>query len=54
MASTITVDKKAIMDLVRLKNKFDSVIESLELMGDKEFMDSYKKSQRANKEKRVC
>ena len=28
----------------RIKNEFDEVVESLELMPNKEFMDSYKKS----------
>lgn len=44
MSSTITVNKDAIMDLVRLKDEFDSIIESLELMADEEFMESYKKA----------
>ena len=44
MAETISVRKKAILDLVKVKEEFDSIIESLELMSDKEFMNSYKKS----------
>lgn len=44
MAQTINVSKEAILDLVRVKEEFDTIIESLELMADKEFMDSYKKS----------
>ena len=32
------------MDLVRVKAEFDSIVESLELMADNEFMNSYKKS----------
>lgn len=32
------------MDLVRVKAEFDTIIESLELMSDEEFMSSYKKS----------
>ncbi len=44
MAQTINVSKEAILDLVRVKDEFDVIIESLELMADKEFMDSYKKS----------
>ena len=44
MANTITVNKEAILDLVRVKDEFDSIIESLELMADKEFMESYKKA----------
>ena len=41
---TIQINKEAIIDLIRLKNEFDSVIESLELMSDSEFMESYRKS----------
>ena len=44
MVNTICVKKETIMDLVRVKDEFDSIIESLELMSVKEFMDSYKKS----------
>ena len=44
MAGTISVRKDAIMDLIRVKNEFDSIVESLELMSDSEFMGSYKKS----------
>lgn len=44
MASTICIKKDAIMDLVKVKNEFDSIIESLELMADSEFMNSYKKA----------
>ena len=42
MGTTITVNKEAILDLVKVKEEFDSIVESLELMADKEFMDSYK------------
>jgi len=41
---TIQVNKKAIADLVRAKDDFDSIIESLELMSDKKFMKSYNKA----------
>ena len=44
MTNTITINKEAILDLVRVKDEFDSIIESLELMADKEFMESYKKA----------
>jgi len=44
MADTISIRKDAIVDLVRVKDKFDSIVESLELMSDPEFMESYKKS----------
>tara|TARA_Y100000310_G_C20529802_1_gene737830 strand:+ start:674 stop:850 length:177 start_codon:yes stop_codon:yes gene_type:complete len=43
---TIEVNKEAILDLVRVKNEFDSIIESLELMSNPEFMASYEKSKK--------
>jgi len=44
MAETIAVNKQAIFDLIKVKDEFDSIIESLELMADKGFMESYNKS----------
>ena len=44
MAQTINVSKEAILDLVKVKEEFNSIVESLELMSDKEFMNSYKKA----------
>ena len=41
---TIEVNKKAIADLIRVKDDFDSIVESLELMSDKKFMKSYNKA----------
>ncbi|MBI2499196.1 hypothetical protein HYV88_03050 [Candidatus Woesearchaeota archaeon] len=41
---TVLINKKAISDLVRVKEEFDAIVESIELMGDKEFMASYKKA----------
>ena len=41
---TITINKQAIVDLVKVKGEFDAIVESIELMGDKEFMESYKKA----------
>ena len=32
------------MDLVRVKDEFDGIVESLVFMGDKEFMASYHKA----------
>ena len=43
-SATVTVNKEAILDLVRVKDEFDSIVESLELMSDSEFMSSYQKS----------
>ena len=44
MAETITIKKQAIKDLVKVKSEFDSIVESLELMSEEDFMDSYRKS----------
>ena len=44
MATTVSIKKEAIMDLLKVKDEFDSIIESIELMSDKEFMNSFKKS----------
>ena len=41
---TITIKKQAIRDLIRVKEEFDAIIESLELVDNKEFMKSYKKA----------
>ena len=41
---TITIDKKALSDLIRIKEEFDLIVESLELMNDKEFMASHKRA----------
>ena len=44
MGNTVSVRKDALVDLIRVKEEFNSIIESLELMGDEEFMASLKKS----------
>jgi len=44
MEKTVTISKEAFDDLVKLRNELDTVVESLELMKGKEFMDSYKKA----------
>lgn len=44
MAETININRSAIEDLQRLKEEFNLIMESIELMNDKEFMKSYKKS----------
>tara|TARA_Y100000310_G_scaffold317846_1_gene371214 strand:+ start:31160 stop:31342 length:183 start_codon:yes stop_codon:yes gene_type:complete len=43
-SATVEVNRDAILDLVRVKDEFDSIVESLELMSDIDFMTSYKKS----------
>ncbi|MFH0876028.1 MAG: hypothetical protein V1859_08885 [archaeon] len=44
MSATVEINREAITDLIRVKEEFDSIVESIELMMNKEFMDSYKKS----------
>ena len=41
----ITIDKKAFIELMKLKEEFDLVMESIELSNDKEFMESLKRSE---------
>lgn len=51
MKETLSIDKKAIADLVRIKEDFNAIIESIELMGDDKFMNSFKKSKDQIKER---
>ncbi|NMG83594.1 MAG: hypothetical protein GIS02_05245 [Methanosarcinales archaeon] len=44
VAECVMVTREAISDLVRVKDEFDTIVESLELMSDTKFMDSYKKA----------
>ncbi len=41
---TVTIRKDAVVDLIKLKREFDLIVESIELMSDKKFMDSYRKA----------
>ncbi len=41
---TITINKQAVDDLLKIKGEFDAVVESIELMSNPEFMNSYNKS----------
>jgi len=41
---TITINKQAVTDLLKVKEEFDSIIESIELMSNEEFMKSYNKA----------
>ena len=41
---SVLVKKQAIVDLIKTKEQFDAIVESIELMTDKSFMESYKKS----------
>ena len=44
MEEEICINKSAIIDLARLTNEINDRVESLELMSNKKFMDSLKKS----------
>jgi len=48
---TITLDINIFKDLVRIREDFDSVMESIELMADEEFMESYKKAKQEIKDR---
>ena len=39
-----TIDKKAFVELMKVKEELDLVVESIELMNDKEFVKSYERS----------
>ncbi|MBL7147437.1 MAG: hypothetical protein ISS82_01275 [Nanoarchaeota archaeon] len=43
---TTQINKQATLDLVQIKDSFDNVVESLELMSDKDFMDSFNKAKK--------
>ena len=44
MQETVTIEKQALTDLKKVKEEFDTIVESIELMQDKQFMESYKKA----------
>jgi hypothetical protein len=44
MGNTVPIRKDAINDLLRVKEEFDAIVESIELMSDKKFMASMKRS----------
>ncbi len=41
---TITINKQAVEDLLKVKDDFDSIVESIELMSNPQFMKSYNKA----------
>jgi len=41
---TITINRQAVEDLMKVKDEFDSIVESIELMSNPQFMKSYKKA----------
>jgi len=44
MQHSVVLSREAVNDLLRVKEDFDAIIESIELMSNKEFMESYKKA----------
>ena len=44
MQETVTIERQALTDLKKVKDEFDTIVESIELMQDKQFMESYKKA----------
>ena len=44
ITKTVTINREAFSDLIRIKEELDTVMESLELMENEEFMESYKKA----------
>ena len=44
MEELIQINKEAIFDLIKIKDEFYSIVESIELMSDEAFVDSYKKA----------
>lgn len=48
---TVTINKQALSDLLKVKEELNAIVESLELMGDKEFMQSYRKAKEQIKQR---
>jgi len=48
---TITINKQAVEDLLKVKTEFDSIVESIELMSNPEFMKSYNESKKQIKKR---
>ena len=54
MEDEICINKSAIEDLSRLTNEINDRVESLELMSDKKFMASYRKSKEQIKKRKFA
>jgi len=52
MAETIIIRKEAIADLTRLREDFDAIVESLELMSNKQFMAANRRSKEQIRKRR--
>ena len=46
VSDTVEVKREALEDLLRIRKELDVVMESLELMKNKEFMNSYRKAKK--------
>lgn len=44
MEKSITIDRKALIDLIKLREELDLIVESIELASDPELMESLKRS----------
>jgi len=44
--SELSLSKKVFEDMIILKNEMESIIETLEIMSDKEFMDGIRRAER--------
>jgi len=51
---SVTIDKKTIFDLVKLKEEFELIIESIELMSEPKVMNSLKKSEEQIKNRKFA
>lgn len=51
MNATVAVNRQALLDLVRVKEEFDTIVESLELMADDGFMKSYNDAKKQIKDR---
>ena len=54
MEEEVCINKSAIKDLARLTNEINDRVESLELMSDKKFMVSFKKSKEQIKKRKFA
>jgi len=41
---TVVVNKQVVEDLIKVKDEFDSIVESIELMSNPQFMKSYNRA----------
>lgn len=46
VTETVNISRQALNDLLRTKEQFDAVVESIELISDKAFMTSYRKAKK--------